>query len=449
MKTARRTTVKRRGPRKATGGVLVYALIVMVVGGTLLAGWVNLVAARGFHADTRFEAMQRRVALSNGVMLARQLALGPVMFGTSGDARSVSLAGGWGGFSCGVWDGSPFASTANSIAVNHFSPGNFGGYTFDVPVTISAPGVQEPMLLQVRSRSPFFSNELLVMHTPPSGVALSTPATLEVAGGTFLWRPNPSAGFAHATESYATPTFPLPTVTLQNAAGQPVRMRNLGLPRMTSGISMVTGGYDGTLNTVHNVETQENSLSHKLLAGDHVVVDGMVEGEQPGVFSDGSGTVMIDLGSPALSSVYMPGNVSTLVLQGQDSPEGLAEAGDLPAVMVVVNQDATSAENLSVVQFTHNNNRRVYLGVKKNAESAVVCDFPGSDIAADWRLCATFERVPLGILSYGGPIQLRGGLRTDRSIDLFGGAMAIVAETEPGGLESMADRQAWVEIYRE
>jgi hypothetical protein len=126
-------------------------------------------------------------------------------------------------------------------------------------------------------------------------------------------------------------------------------------------------------------------------------------------------------------------------------------------VLVVYHQAVGATYNLTNVQFIAKNNRRVVLGLKKDASLAdVTLNFPDAStgtagVGPEWRMIAHLESIPATITYSGNTLNLTGGLATDRSLTApTGGGMAlhIYREPAPLGLTSKTPRRAWVEGFK-
>ncbi len=102
--------------------------------------------------------------------------------------------------------------------------------------------------------------------------------------------------------------------------------------------------YVGYLDVIHNT-SDINSLEAKILAGAYTSVNGSVAttpGVTPGITCDGSGTVTLQLCNNSeslaneLGNVLLTGNVSTLILQGQNSAADYSIADNEEAILVLL-----------------------------------------------------------------------------------------------------------------
>jgi hypothetical protein len=438
------------------GSALLLVLLLIAVVGLLTAGWIALVSARGNLVEQNAAAVQRRIALENSRALAQEFLLERVLPSTSGAAFNYDLPDtGWGGISIPSWSGAPLLSTTQPAGVNHFSPGNGGGYTF-VPVTsdgqyvILHDGDANPQRkFQVRSRSPLLAGQLLVSQYPTldstASVALSG---LAVGGAAFLWKYPTAANFT--ANSYATPDS-VSSISITNSSGSTVLLNNLALPRLVA--NPRSGGadfYHGQFDALDNPTAGANSSLANV--GASPVNGTLVDADNSdGVTCDGSGNVTVTLDNAALGNVLItsgwpnpgdpaiPGGVSTLTLVGQSTSSN-ATADDEPAIIVLL--DITSG-NLPTIRLTQHNSRRLVLGVKKaGAAGNLALQF--TTTSAVWRLMLEVENSP-ATLTTAGIVTLQGGIRSDRSVALSGGTVSLTLEPNPLNLSRLATRNAWIE----
>jgi len=435
-------------PRAA---VLIFALVVIALGGVLAAAWVGVMATRAIYGEQMITATKRRISLENSRMLATQYFLNNVLVGTSGDEVDVELTDGWGGFVLGEWDAAPLLGVSKSSGYNVFNPGGGDVYTVNFSVSLLELTAVVPWVFAAKSRSAFYGWDGLITGIPLLNPAISTEVSenLQVAHNSVIWRPNSPNSYELRTTSFQTPIVSLPSVTLTNISGNSVVQSNVAFPPVTTGPVPGGLGYYGTAATIANVDNP-NSLGVKVLTGGHIVVNGLLETESDGIISDGAGEVMINLLEPGLNKIYIPGNVTTLRLVGQSSGAQAAIADTLPAILLVFAQDdgAMSFRNLEEIILEGFNARRLYLAIRKTNGTVVniVPDSAGNPL--NWRLGMTLENVPVSFTILGGSLQLAGGIRTDQSVLITGGLIRIIRDEDPRLLERFADRIAWLETYR-
>ncbi len=466
--------------RRQSGSAIIYALVVIAVGAVVLAGWVQVMASRVQYTELMSLSLKRRIALENSRLLASQYFLQNVLPGSYSGTSSVVLADDWAGFRItGMTTGAPLTSTAISAALNAFCPSGGGGYTMDITAELRDGSEEDDnawyfWLFQARSRCPIYGFDLFTSQRPtlsPSSQII-LDSGLSVVGNTIdpayvgssflganvvLWRPNPPNDYdLTSSVSYQTPTVGFPTASPVNGG----LMSNFAFPPVTSG-----SGYDGSLSVVDPGGSAPNSLvtKHALTGTGALAIvgsgtdsyttttvdpdTGVVTGTYTYLSANGAGTVTALVIEQLLNKIYIPGDTTTLILEGQSNAAGLLEANQRPPLLIVINE--TGASQLTSIQFLHQNNRRFYLAVKKGTEATLTVSAP----AGSWRFGGVFENTPLSFAVTGGALSLTGGMRTDSSVAMgTGSSVNIVREnddSDPKLLDRYADRYVWLEAYRQ
>lgn len=423
---------------------MVFVLLLMVVLGMLTAGWISLMSARSGMVQQMEAAIQRRVAFENSKALAQQFILERVMVSSSGASFTYEFPqAGWGGINVPAWNSPSLTSFDKAAGFNHFNPGNGDGYT-NAPllVTLFDGDANPERKYHVKSRSPALSGTLLTSQKPTLAPAASIALNgMTIVGHSMVWTPNLSMPFR--TSSYAlAPGSGL--YSFVNSSGNPIAPLNFATPREIANPRTGSGPfYTGEFDVINNAHGAANSLAAKAMA-DGMVVDGSVASSTNGVVCDGSGAVTINLATQGLGNVYIPGKISSLTLEGQNPPNDVA-ANDLPAMLIVVDQTASSTRDLMSLSLTKHNHRRVVLAIKKST-SASSLPIQFSTASPQWRLLLELENVPI-TFSSTGIITLQGGIRSDRSVTASSGSAVLKLETDPKYLERLASRSAWVESF--
>jgi hypothetical protein len=105
----------------------------------------------------------------------------------------------------------------------------------------------------------------------------------------------------------------------------------------------------------------------------------------------------------------------------------------------------TNQTALKILTLSGDNSRRVYFYRAKVANDGILFDLDSIG-ATSWRLGITMSQSDIQF--YIGNVEITGGLRTDGSITFQGGSANFIPETDPGGLDFIADRMMWLEDYR-
>jgi hypothetical protein len=430
----------------AHGSAMLLTLLLVAVVGVLTAGAVGVLAARSNMVEQTMAASQRRIALENSKALAQEFMIERVMTSASGGSYEYSLTpSSLGGITMPSWNTPAMKSTDKAQGVNHFNPANGDSYSLGLTATVRDGSSSFERKYEVRSRSPIFSGTLLTSQTPTiSSSATITIGGLDVDGSAFIWRPGLAMAFT--PDSYSVPDDST-ALTFSNSAGTVLAPLNLALPRQIanprSGAALF---YSGQFDAIDNTSTAANSLTANVTSGPYTREEGSVldNDNADGVVCDGNGVVTITLGTLELDNVYIPGEISTLILEGQPTA-GDSIAGAMTAILIIVNQAATSTRDLTQITLNNHNNRRVDLAVKK---AASVGNLPVqfSTSLASWKLLLELENTPIAVSTTNGA-TICGGIRSDRSVILTAGALKLTLDSDPKYLDQLATRAAWVESY--
>ncbi|MGH8046395.1 MAG: hypothetical protein ACREKL_04045 [Chthoniobacterales bacterium] len=429
------------------GSAILMAVLLIAVAGVLTAGAIGVLMARRGMVEQMLVASQRRISLENSKALAQEFMLEHVMISASGSGVEYSLSpASLGGITMPSWNSAPLQSVQKAAGVNHFNPGNGDGYTLDLTATVRDSASSFQRKYQVKSRSPLLAGTLLASQAPTitSGATISIGG-LDVDGGAFIWRPGLSMTFT--PDSYSVPDGST-AVTFANSAGTTLAPNDLALPLQIAnprnGAALI---YSGQLDAINNSNAAANSSVAKVTSGAYKLVDGSVvdnDATDDGITCDGSGVVTITLSTLELGNVYIPGEISTLILTGQTGAND-STADAMPSILIVVDQASTSSRDLTQITLNDHNSRRVDLAVKK---AASVGNLPVqfSTSSANWRMLLELENTPVAVTA-PGIATLRGGIRSDRSIILASGAIRLTLDSDPKYLDQLATRTAWIESY--
>lgn len=489
--------MKTLSPRfqKESASVLVYALILMVVAGVVLAGWMHLLATRALYTEQLSESVRQRIVLENSRLMATEYLLENVLPGSFSAAHSASLSDNWGGFSLTAPGSAVVPLTSETAAAprNLFSPGMREGFKVDIVATLSDGISDLPWLFQARSATPMFGNNLLTSQksTFSPGRTITIPFGVAVNGNTVIWSSQSPNSFAMKTRSYQTPTVNGSAMTPPlNGGGVTLVMSNFAFVPVTSGIAGGGLGYDGSFAVVEGASGVPYTSSLLYKAGGPITRTGAPPhisvysdadtatapnpdvnlAENPpnptpvgGVSSDGDGIVTIDLDEPGTTLIYIYGDMKRLVLNGSwvstgdydggptDDKDAGTEVDIRNSLLIVCVQPTTSTREFNAIKLNGSNNRRVYLAVKKegNNPNRVNIILDDSEL---WRLGAVFENTRVQFNLDGHTLQLVGGVRSDARIQIKddSGAVDIFREQDPRyNMTLYADRFAWLENYRQ
>jgi len=426
--------------RSHSGGVLIYALILILVAAAMTAGWVSVMGAQVLYAGEFATAVQRRIAFENASAVARQYALTNVVTKNSAAGVSASVGSGWGAVTIAASAGAPLTSFQKVAGYNHFNPGNGDVYAEQIAVSVTAGDASYSRVLQVKSRSPILGGTLAQIHAP----ALLISGSASSSGRTVFWEP--ASSISIASQSFGMPLEP--SNTLAYAGGGTALPSNFPFAARTGSEVMGVSNYAGALDVVANASGINSLAVMAAASAPNGVqsVSGSTSSNANGVVSDGAGNVTIDLLDATLGNVVITGDVTNLVFTGQTTGADRVTAGNEAAILVLVNQDSP-ATNLAQVDFNNSNYRKLVLAIKTASGVATSFNFPQA-ASGSWRMMLVLESTPVTLLASGG-LTLEGGIQTDRAVAIGSGSLALQQETDPRLLDRLAPRDGWVEMYEQ
>ncbi len=407
---------------------MVFALLIILVGAVVLAGWVHLLATRAIFAEHATDGQRRKLARENGRQLAIQYVLERMPSGTI-PTTSHTLADGWGGFAITGAANSVLSSMATPSTVNPFSPGERWGYGVEVGATVNDGETDYGWLFRVRSRSPLFSGYALTSQLPATGVS----SLITVLDTSLLW--SISAAYDYDTAWYQAPGsrsalhsggaslvgFPYVPMTSGNKPGYDSYAGYIDLDSTPGGLNDVSD----------DTGTTEDGISVSEAGAERIITLDLTKINLSSFPSASNALIRYQVdgsSGPGLSSVKI-------------RIQGAPDSG-LPPLFIVYQPSSTL--DLTDITLLSNNSRRVYLSVKKITGAALSITTLST---AAWRLSATIQNTGVIFATTGG-LQITGGLRHDGNVSVSAGSVTIGEDTNPGGLEFMADRIAWLETYK-
>ena len=412
---------------------MVFAVLLMSAGVFILAAVLQLAATQGVSGDTEWGAMQRRVTLLNSRAMAREHLL-TRLFRVPQDTNTwpATFSNAWGGFtnrpldppSANYWTELSTTNTNVVINVNPFNLMERGGFyrenfladLLDGNTNTSDGSTKWSFAL--RMRSPVGAGYQFVQQRPaamPSGYASSNYIDMNGTGEQF---------FAF----YGLPRMPVSSVT----------------NTMTRGTGDANG-YEGYLDVPAGQAVLGN-FANETVAVWKANLDG----------SPSEVEVLLDLVTtnasrgqglryevperrdfpPSSGTNFVVGRV---VLVGANSE---FDFQDPRPVHVVLNSSNTTCTEL--VLSNNNNTRRVYFYRAKAANDGTSFTVRGMN-ASQWRLGITMMQCDVVFATPN--LTITGGLRTDGEVRP-GTNPVFVPETDPRGLDFIADRMMWLEDYR-
>ena len=405
------------------GSVMIFAVLLMTAGIFVLAAVLQLAATQGISGDAEWAALQRRVTLGNSRSMAREYMLSRIFRGSvpaNANAASATFSNALGGFTITPAGGAQAnywtaLSTTNTDVVLNINPFNLmerGGFyreVFQAELLQGASAVNWSFAL--RTRSPVAAGYSFVQQRPANNdlASLATPPYIDMNDGGVQFY-----GF------YGLPRMPLSSVTNIMTRGTGDTNGYQGYLDVQEGAS-VYGIF--TNATFHLRSPAQLEVRVDLAAADPNVDNAVLRYDVPAT------------GEHVTNGVTNVHPVTAVVLLGSDTVARKALHVVVPA----------SNTDVSLLSLTNNNVRRVYFYRAKAANDGILFDVSSID-ADSWRLGITMSQCDIQFEI--GNLEITGGLRTDGNIVFQGGSANFVPETDPGGLDFIADRMMWLEDYR-
>jgi hypothetical protein len=418
---------------------MLFSLIVVTVGAIVLAGWATMMASRSLSADAAIDAQRRRIIKANGRALARQyllssLANGSTIDATNFSATSLSPCEGytnhWGGFTnaATVID-ILTTTTANTNAYNPFSPGERQGFQNTITGSVKTADETNSWSFRVRGRSPIYAGYPLVVQLNADTVSANVSVPSNSA---LLWTNSATMDFT--SQSYQSSTN-LPLLAGGGSNLSPFPYAPLASESPADALS-----YNGTIATTPIAAGMSVITDDSATVADGITITSNATLQ----------TVALDLGVKNLTS---SGNATSILILYQvnagagvlpialELTGGAAASAALPALHILYQEEA-GTHALTSIKLIGDNSRRTYLSIIKNSPSASVNIT--STASQAWKGGMLFQNYS-STWSLGGTLTLTGGIRSDANLSVPAGSIVLRADTDPGGLEALADRMVWLE----
>jgi len=406
-----------------SGAVLVFALLVLVVGATVLGGIAQLAVTQSVGGQAEWESAARRIQLENSRAMARQYIMSQMWRGF-GELPTASLAtnaaAGLGSFAItnveppfGYWLSLEQAGTKRVNPFGLFERGGFqSGWASG---SLGTGSGSAPWGFQIRTRSPITAGFAFVNHRAASNA----------------WAPSRRINMQQA--DYAVgftnlPRMPVGSVTNTNTGDLTGFLGFLMLPKAEAGFRDIYDSIDG-------VETN-------LVGGDAVIEIDL------DIFTHGSPTddlprfyeVPKAVDIVAGGSTNYAARVTQLILYNSAGNGTPARPYPLQIVIPAGNT------NTVMVTLQGNNARPVYLYRQGATANNFVIATGGGNL--QWRIGMTLDCD--ANFDVSGQLQITGGIRTGRSLTQ-GSANAPVFVSETAAdwkYDAIADRMMWLEDQR-
>lgn len=422
--------MKNRIARGNSGTVMLFAVLLLTAGIFVLAAVLQLSATQGVSGEAEWSAVERRATLGNSRTMAREYMLsrvfrGPVPANTN--AAAVSLSNSMGGFTIApagsaktnYWAALSTTNTEVVLNINPFNPMERGGFYRETFATQLSDGTRNiDWSFALRTRSPVAAGYSFIQHRPADNdlASLATPPFIDLNGTGEQF-----SGF------YGMPRVPMSSVTntMTRVTGDLNGYQGfLDAPEGASAYGFFTNWVYQPVEPT-NQTPQNLALVADLSAQDPNIANAVLRlevSQNRGSFTNGS-------------NVFNNLPIRDIILKG-------SQVNDQKPLHVVVKETNTSVVNLIL---SNNSTRLVYFYREKATNDGT--PFVVSSVnASSWRLGITMSRC--NVVFDTGALEITGGLRTDGFVDFQSGSANFVPETDPKGLDFIADRMMWLEDYR-
>lgn len=412
------------------GTVLVFALLILVVGGTILGGIAQLAVTQSIAGQAEWEAVERRVQTENSRVLARQYILTQMWQGFGGLPAATlnnSATGGLGGFQItsvepdfGYWLSVTQDDTNRINPFNLFERGGFqSAWANGLLRTRSDDSSTNNANwgFQIRTRSPIAAGFAFVNHRP----------------ATNLWAPLRRINMQQA--DYAVgftnlPRMPVSSVTNTNTGDSTGFLGFLLLPKAEA-------AFGDLLATPTGVESVLVDTSNPVTARIEINLDTFsytATQDDSHFYEVPASTDPVTVTNGVTNTNYnVP--VTTLLLSGPGA------ANNLP-LQIFIPANNTSLTNLIL---SGANSRIVYLYRQGPASPPLRISTTGGNNI--FRIGMTLDCA--ADLNISGSLTVRGGFRTGSPLDQSTGDFTLVADNDPTWkFDAIADRMMWLEDQR-
>lgn len=424
---------------RVEGTIMIFALIVILAGTLVLAGWVQMMATATVYPDTTAQAVKNRIAMENARAMARQYMLSSLPSGETitNVAWEASISNGiWGG--CSVNAAAGFWATTNQLLGNPFSP--FGNFCFVVTnLATLTNGVQSnTWRFLVKSRSPLFAEYPLVVH--------------QTATTNLAWATNPYKIYYTNVLGYpGFPQIPFTSGAEASGAGTNGYIGYFAAPLSTNydytNVTTNSVTYTNATNTGATVLSTNRSGSTYTTNYSGGVLTATLNSTQtdPILRYDVPNPLPIRVSFTNTASgntyirTYTNAAITNLTIVGSSRTNAMH-------IIVAAGNNSTTTVTLSGT----NNTRAIYLN--KQSSGALNLRTATTTNSYSWVFGATLNNSTLSVTAPSGSgrtLTITGGLRSEQNINISSGNMTLSPATNLD-LESelMGDRVLWIEDGR-
>jgi len=417
--------------------VLVFAVLLLAAGVFVLTGIAQIGATQAIVGQDEWALLERRNTLENSRAMARQFMLARMFYQPVTDNVSFTAGDGMGGFTLEPVEGVTAAggdywttfSTTNTninLNINPFTLMERGGfYRVVVPGSISDGAESVPWSFQVRTRSPVTAGFSFVQHVKKGSPAVNS-GLLQSLDPPYVDMRNPEqfVGFHEMARMRVS------SITNTNASD---------------------AGYDGTIDKLTNLASPVPFTAVNFVPGDANGTNWTVEVD---LSDDSSGEVGAAFTYEVPATFQPPGDPAPLPVTGVRLLG--TDVYPLPPLQIVV---PDTNENTRTLFLSGRNpqtyGRPVYVNIIGSPTREDTFTIDANDAEGDWRIgvsaavltnnVAGLNEFDVVTFAYPPGFRIFGGLRTD---GLVSNPPPLLRDTDPGGMDYVADRMMWLEDYR-
>jgi len=397
---------------------MIFALLVVIAGAIVLAGWAQLLATRARFADAADDSQARRVTLENARAYARQYILTNMPSGTVPGMTNANFPTPWGNRtitvsnSSGFWNSAYRMLVSSDTNVNPFSPMERLGYYVTIHATLTDGTNNYPWTFLVRSRSPVAAGFGYVLHNTNANytVANLAASTLDYRSGT---------NGTNVVGVYSNfPQVPLTSATAVSTTSYNGTFQLPASMIVTADTGITYGVYSNTI-TSNSIElTLDPTSTNPIL---RFIVPTNITGR---TFTNSSNNSKF---------TNLTHNVIALRLSATNTATNTLH-------IISTNDNLTN-----LVLLGASTNRRIYF-YKAGGTNFTVSTTNTAD--ATWNLGMTLSNTPLSITyASGHTLTIIGGIRASAPIKVGTGNWTVSQDPTPGTLDDVADRIMWLEDY--
>lgn len=419
----------RPGKARDKGAVLVFALLVLVSAAVILAGLAQMSATQALVGGREWEEARQRITLGNSRAMARGFLLSRIFWTDGINGVPTNSPTNWFGFTnaglggfaisnalTNFWQSTNSSVPSTNLGINPFNPFERGGF---YPETIAATlwdgseatnsdgssnaNRNTAWNFQVRLRSPIAAGYTLVRHAPNT-TTNKAPNSINT-----FYRPAMYFGYAD-----------IPGVQVSSVTNTAADISGYNGYLDTPVATQLTPFFGGTLvNPVPSSPTNATVTVKLNQAADQLYIF-----KPPPFYTNSNGVVA------PVTHLFLEGDSNSLS----------------PPFLVSIDEANGSLRRVTLVG---NNARPVYLQLRSDP-AAPRSVFEISSSASFWRLGVSAQLIANArdvqfIFPNATNFVLTGGLRTDAGII---NPPIFAADTNPMGLDFIADKMMWLEDAR-